>query len=302
MSLDSGAVRSTTSHGSGRQGRVRSARTVIPPVLPSTGQRADGTATMSGVSSATVRAPISAIVRRTSALEHRQDAVDALLAGGPERVQVGPAGHAGPGAEGDRLDDVAPPPHPAVADHLEAIADRVDDRCDEVDRRRRRVELAAAVVRQGDRLDAVLGGEHGVGDALDALDDHRAVPDRPHPLDVAPRQVGVELRAGVGGHEARRVAAVPDPVPGHVGEHDRLRPDERPRPAGMDGAVEQRAEPELGRHREAAPHVPVAMTEHGGVDGEHDRLVAGVGGAGDQLLHQAAVAPRVDLEPLAARR
>ena len=40
-------------------------------------------------------------------VEQPDDVVDAALAGGAERVQVGPAGHARGGAEGDRLDDVA---------------------------------------------------------------------------------------------------------------------------------------------------------------------------------------------------
>ena len=76
-------------------------------------------------------------------------------------------------------------------------ADGVDDGRDELDRRRRRVELPAAVVRQGDGLDAVLGGEHRVGHGLDPLDDQRAVPHRAEPVDVVPRQVGVELRVDV---------------------------------------------------------------------------------------------------------
>ena len=53
-------------------------------------------------------------------------------------------------------------------------------------------------------VDAVLGGEHGVGDGLDALDDDRAVPHRAEPLDVVPRQVGVELRVDVVGQRTRR--------------------------------------------------------------------------------------------------
>ena len=71
------------------------------------------------------------------------------------------------------------------------------DRRDEVDRRRRRVELAAAVVRQRDGVDAVVGGEDGIGDALDALDHDRARPHRAQPLDVGPRQVGIELAVDV---------------------------------------------------------------------------------------------------------
>ena len=63
----------------------------------------------------------------------------------------------------------------------------------------RAVELAAAVVRQRDGVDARVGGEHGVVDGLDALDDDRAVPHRAQPVDVVPRQRRVELGVDVVG-------------------------------------------------------------------------------------------------------
>ena len=53
----------------------------------------------------------------------------------------------------------------------------------------------------------------------------------------------------------------------------------------------------VGGSEKPAAHVALAPAEHGGVDGEHERLVAGGGGALDHLLDEAAVAPRVDLEP-----
>ena len=145
----------------------------------------------------------------------------------------------------------------------------------------------------------MLGGEHGVGHRLDALDHDRAGPHRAQPLDVVPRQVRVELAADVPGQRhrvgpvARSVATAAD----HVGEHDRLGPHERPRPARVHGAVEQRAQTELRGHLEAPPHVALAPTEHGGVDREHERLVPGLGATIDHLLDQAPIAPRVDLEP-----
>ena len=88
------------------------------------------------------------------------------------------------GTERDRLHDVAAAPDAAVADDLDAVADRVGDRRDEVDDRGRGVELATAVVRERDRVDALVGRDPRVGDGLDALDDDRAVPDRAQPLGV----------------------------------------------------------------------------------------------------------------------
>ena len=92
-------------------------------------------------------------------VEQAEHVVDAPLTGRAQPVQVGPPGHHGPRAEGHRLHDVAAPPHAAVADDLDAVADRVGHRRDEVDGRGRAVELAAAVVGQRDGLDPGVGGE-----------------------------------------------------------------------------------------------------------------------------------------------
>ena len=144
-----------------------------------------------------------------------------------------------------------------------------------------------------------VGGEHRVVDGLDALDDDRAVPHRAQPVDVGPRQRRVELGVDVVGQRDRR-GAVADLAADDVGEADRLAAHERPRPAGVERAVDDRAGPDRRRQREAAAHVALAPAEHGGVDGEHERLVARGGGAVDHLLDEPAVAPGVDLEPQAA--
>ena len=65
----------------------------------------------------------------------------------------------------------------------------------------------------------------------------------------------------------------------------------------MERAVDDRRRADRRRQREAAADVALAPAEHGGVDGEHERLVAGGGGAVDHLLDEAAVAPGVHLEP-----
>ncbi len=54
----------------------------------------------------------------------------------------------------------------------------------------------------------------------------------------------------------------------------------------MQRAVDQRARTELRRQREAGAHVTLAPTEHRGVDGDHDPLVAGRLGALQHVLHQ----------------
>ena len=120
--------------------------------------------------SASEAAPSSTSVRAAPACRFFSNHVTPVSPAAAERVEIGAADHAAVRAERDRLHDVAAPPHAAVADDRDGVADGVDHRRDEFDGRRRAVELAAAVVRQGDAVDAVLDREHRVVDGLDALD------------------------------------------------------------------------------------------------------------------------------------
>jgi alpha-1,2-mannosyltransferase len=91
-------------------------------------------------------------------LEQRHDLVDPPLPAGAQPVQERPPGHAGPGAERDRLDDVAAPADAAVADDLDPVPDRVGDRRHELEDGGRAVQLPPAVIGQRDRLDARVRG------------------------------------------------------------------------------------------------------------------------------------------------
>ena len=88
-----------------------------------------------------------------------------LLPAGRETPERHPAGEHGPRAEGERRGDVGAAPDAAVEQHLEPVADRVDDGRQRLERRHRAVELAAAVVRDDDARGAVLGraGRHPRG-------------------------------------------------------------------------------------------------------------------------------------------
>ena len=135
--------------------------------------------------------------------------------------------------------------------------------------------------------------EPGVVDGLDALDHDGTVPVGPEPLDVRPRQRRIELLADVARQRHRTAAVARD-----VGERDRIGPGERQRPPRVQRTVDQRPRPELRRHREPDAHVSLSSTEHRGVDRDHDSLVAARRGPLQHVLHQAAITPHVDLEPL----
>ena len=140
-------------------------------------------------------------------------ALDAALAARHEPVEVGPADQDGAGAQRDRRDDVRAAQDAAVDVDLGAVADRRDDRRQLLERGRRPVELAAAVVGDDDRVGAGVDDGARVVDRLDALDDDRAVPRLAQPGEVGDRDGRVEDAvdqvgdgaAGLG--ERRRTAA-----------------------------------------------------------------------------------------------
>ena len=86
--------------------------------------------------------------------EQLAGARDPALATGHQPVQVGASDEHGPGADRDRGDHVGAAEDPAVDVDLGAIADGGRDRRQLLERRRRAVELAAAVVRDDDRVGA----------------------------------------------------------------------------------------------------------------------------------------------------
>ena len=71
---------------------------------------------------------------------------------------------------------------------------------------------------------------------------------------------------------------------------------------GVADAVDDGAEPDRGREREAAADVALAPAEHRGVHRDHQGLVALGLGSLHHVGDQPPVPPHVHLEPLRARR
>ena len=129
-------------------------------------------------------------------------------------------------------------------------------------RGRRPVELAAAMVRDDDPGGAVLHGPDRIGRVEDALDDQRQVGQAAQPVEVRPGhglvdQLDVRAPEGLRRADVRERAAV----------------------------------------GERLADLPLAIAGRGQVDGQHDRAVAGRGGAPDHLLGPPAVLLDVELEP-----
>ena len=129
---------------------------------------------------------------------------DAGLAVGRQPPEVGAADHHRAGPERQRLDDVAAAADAAVEQHLDLVADRVDDRRQRADRRRRAVEVVAAVVGDRDRVGADLDRAAGVVGVHHALDQKRAAPLLAQPGEVLPGRLRGHHPLAVGAEEGRR--------------------------------------------------------------------------------------------------
>src|ERR1700704_1987854 len=220
---------------------------------------------------------------------------DAGLAAGAEAIDVGAADHAGARAEREGAQYVLPRADAAVEHHLDLRAHGVDDLRQRRDRRRRAVELPAAVIGDDKSRGPGLGRGPGVLDVEDALEDELARPDAAHPLDVLPAQCWIEL---AGGPMRKRVHVLHAlHVAGEIAEGLAFAPEDRERPGRLGRDVDDVRELDLRGNGHAVPEVAMALAEHLQVDREDQRAALRCCGALDQRLDEAAVLHDVELEP-----
>lgn len=124
-----------------------------------------------------------------------------------------------------------------MADDFGLTADRINDRIEQIDGRRRRIQLATTVIGDGNGFDTTIDGNAGILNRLDALDHHRAFPFLTEPIDVVPGEPCVELPI----HILRKrdcVGAVSDSLSGDIGEQNWFRSEKAPRPVRVnDGGL-----------------------------------------------------------------
>src|SRR5690606_14035885 len=118
------------------------------------------------------------------------------LAPGAEAVEERTADEGALRTKAERLEHVLAGANTAVDVDFDAVADRIDDLRQHRDRRRRAVELAAAMVGDDDRVGTGVGRHLRVLDVDDALDDQLAAPAFLDPCNVLPRQLRIELLGG----------------------------------------------------------------------------------------------------------
>src|SRR6516225_8866714 len=123
---------------------------------------------------------------RDLVLEDFEQAHNAGAAGRGEAINIEPADRNRVGPQYHRLDDIGAAADPAVDDDSRAIADRLDDLRQDIERAENVIELAAAMVRHIDAVDAELDRAPRILGRGDALQDQRDVEFRLVALDIAP--------------------------------------------------------------------------------------------------------------------
>jgi hypothetical protein len=163
-------------------------------------------------------------------------------------------------------------------------------------RGRSTVELSAAVIRHGDRRDALIDRPSRIVAGEDALGDDRPTPALADPAKVRPRHRGARQR-GVDVEEWHRPLA---------GDHDvRERPEtaiaqEAEEPARMREDVRQ--ERQLLQHAAADQRlhavavIALAQARDGRVDRDDERAIPGDAGTLDDRLGRAPTAQQIELE------
>src|SRR5258707_5908341 len=230
-------------------------------------------------------------------LERARRARLARRAGAVERRA---AEHHAFGAERDRLDDVHPAAHAAVHQHAYPALDRANDGWKRLERRDGAVELPPAVVGQDHRVNAHRREPLGLVGAKDSLHQHFPGPAVAYFLQAVPIEVGVpeasdrgsDLRnVGRLGREARDVFQSRHPVP-----------EGREPPAGPRSEIEDVLPAEAERDHVVVAEVPLALAAYRHVHRDHERVVAELPRALDQLQGDLALVEHVGLERQAPAR
>ena len=149
---------------------------------------------------------------------------------------------------------------PAVHEDEAAPRDSLHDLRKSIEARLRAVELAATVIRDHDAVDAVLAGELRVLFREDPLHEEREGRDRAQPFQVAPGHRRID-------DLAQRGVEVPAPE-----------------------VIREVGEGEVCGNLERGADVALPSSRRGEIDGEDDRLEAGIRGRFDERLGEAAVA------------
>ena len=164
-----------------------------------------------------------------------------------------------------------------------------------LDRRRRPVELACAMVRHHDAVDTHGRGAGGIVGMHDALEHELAGPQPPEGLDVLPQHGGGHLRPDKFHHLGRSRAARRICLP--VRQHRLTQPRVLGHPGRMQARLQLGLEGELQGPHEAVATVALAVGADRHVDGYHQRREPGAGGAAHHVLGNLAVARDVELIP-----
>src|SRR5262249_23675411 len=149
-------------------------------------------------------------------------------------------------------------------------------------------ELAAAVIRDHDRIGAGVDGGARVVRVEDALEDELARPQASHPGDIAPGKSRDEL---TGDPLRKRRHVIADAQPSaEIAEIAARRAQHAQNPARLAQHIERIGERQARRYGQSILYVSVALSLYLQVAGQYERRALCGFGALDQRLGEAAIA------------
>jgi len=222
-------------------------------------------------------------------------AINAGFSGSGEAIGVGATTEHGASAERKGLDDVSAAANASIQKDFDLPVDGLDDLGQGAQGRGNAIELAAAMIGDGDGRGALIDGAERIVCGEDALDDNRTAPQFANPVEIAPGDGGfgeggcnIDERHGTFARDhdvgERRDASIAQ----KTHEPTRAREDLR-----EEGKFFERAAADEFLHSVA--EIALADPGNGGIDGDNERGKSGDASAFNRSLCSASATHEVEL-------
>src|ERR1019366_5755250 len=218
-------------------------------------------------------------------------AINAGFTGSGEAIGVGASAEHGTGAEAQGFDDVGAAANASVHENFGLPADGFHDLRQNAQRRGKAIELASAMIGNGNSRGAFVDGAARIVSSEHAFDDDRAAPQFANPIEVAPGHGG--FGEGGGDIDEWHGAFAGDH---NVGQRGRAAIEQKTRePSWARQDLRKKRKFFEGTTADKFLHsvavVALADSGDGGIDGDDEREKSGEAGAFNRGLGGAAAAP-----------
>ena len=228
-------------------------------------------------------------------MDHVQSIRHALLALGPQTVDIGPSDIGAFCTHCSRFQHVLTGPDAAVQMHLNLVAHRVNDGLQSANGTQCAIQLPPTVVRHHNRICPDIAGFQGITRINDAFDDQRPVPHLAKLANAVPVE---RLVKGLRCPGAERGGVFDAFGMAHdIPEEPSLGLQHAKTPLNLGHHVGNRRGGEFGRGGQSVLEVLVTLAQQLQINGDDGRRAFGVLGAVKEPLHEVVILKGVDLHP-----